>query len=385
MGGRRVWKSALFDSVKSPACEKLLQSPAMKVKTASLLLDWWDTGHDSFPWRMTDDPYAIWVSEVMLQQTQVSTVIPAFERWMASFPTVEALADASLHAVLKVWAGLGYYRRAHNLHRAARQVVEQFEGRLISDVQALCSLPGIGPCTAGAIASIAFGQRAAVLDGNAVRVLARLIDLNADVTRAPARSQLWALAGLLVPTERPGEYNQALMELGRKVCRPARPRCHLCPLAELCEARAAGRQLERPARQPRPPPRRGPHYEVTAGVIWRDGEVLISQRSLDDMLGGLWEFPGGKQQDGESLQECLKREIREELEIEIEVGEPLVTIKHAYTHFRITLHAFVCRYQSGRPRPLQVADFEWVKLDQLKDYPFPVTDQKIIAVLLRQS
>ncbi len=377
-----MWKNAPFDSVRSPAGEKLLQSPAMKAKTTSLLLAWWDTGHDSFPWRKTDDPYAIWVSEVMLQQTQVGTVVPAFERWMARFPTVEALADASLHAVLMVWEGLGYYRRAHNLHRAARQVVERFEGRLFSDVQALCSLPGIGPCTAGAIASIAFGQRAAVLDGNAVRVLARLIDLDADVTRAPTRSQLWALAESLVPAERPGEYNQALMELGRKVCRPARPRCHRCPLAELCQARATGSQLERPVR---PSPRRGRHYDVTAGVIWRGGQVLISQRSLDDMLGGLWEFPGGKQQDGESLQECLKREIREELDIEIEVGEPLVTIKHAYTHFRITLHAFVCRYQSGRPRPLEVADFEWVKLDQLQDYPFPVTDQKIIAVLLGQS
>ncbi len=354
----------------------------MKTRTASLLLAWWDTGHDSFPWRRTDDPYAIWVSEVMLQQTQVSTVIPAFERWMARFPTVEALADASLQDVLKVWVGLGYYRRAHNLHRAARQVVERFEGRLHSDVRALCSLPGIGPCTAGAIASIAFGRRAAVLDGNAVRVLARMIDLDADVTRAPARKRLWALAESLTPAERSGEYNQALMELGRKVCRPARPRCHLCPLAELCEARAAGNQLERPVR---PPPRRGPHYDVAAGAIWRDGEVLISQRPLAGMLGGLWEFPGGKQQDGESLQECLKREIREELDIVIEVGEPLVTIKHAYTHFRITLHAFLCRYQSGRPRAIKVADFEWVKLEQLKDYPFPATDEKIIAALLGQS
>jgi A/G-specific adenine glycosylase len=355
----------------------------IKSQVAPRLLAWWDAGHDHFPWRETGDPYAIWVSEVMLQQTQVSTVIPYFERWMARFPTVEALAIAPLDAVLKVWEGLGYYSRARNLHRAAGQLVEEWQAKLPSDPSVLQALPGIGRYTAGAIASIAFGRPVAVLDGNVVRVLARLIDLDADVTRSATKTRLWALAESLVPAERPGDYNQALMELGRKVCRPARPACGCCPLAELCQARAVGRQLDRPIRPPR---RRTPHYHVTAGVIWRDdGKLLITQRRLDDMLGGLWEFPGGKQQEGESLADCLRREIWEELGIKIEVGKSLVTVKHAYTHFRITLHAFHCRHRNGTPRAIEVRDFAWVSQNELARYPFAVTDQRIIAALLEKG
>lgn len=354
---------------------------------AAPLLAWWDSGHDSLPWRETDDPYAIWVSEVMLQQTQVATVVPYYERWLARFPTVEALAAAPLDAVLKAWEGLGYYARARNLHRAAGQIVEGWGGQLPPDPQTLQELPGIGRYTAGAIASIAYGRRVAVLDGNVIRVLARLIDLDEDVTQSATKKRLWALAESAVPAARPGDYNQALMELGRKVCRPARagspdsshPHCHVCPLGAICQARAAGTQLERPVRPAR---KRVPHYQVTAGVVWRDGdEILIAQRPVDDMLGGLWEFPGGKQKGQEPLQDCLKREIREELGIEIEVGEPLLTIKHAYTHFRITLHVFHCRHVSGRPQAIEAADFAWVTADQLRGYPFPVTDQQIVAAL----
>ena len=345
-----------------------------------LIVAWWDAGHDQFPWRETDDPYAIWVSEVMLQQTQVATVLRYYPRWMERFPTIETLASASQDEVLKVWEGLGYYSRARYLHQAAGQVLEQFGGKLPADPTLLQSLPGIGPYTAGAIVSIAYAQPAAVLDGNVVRVLARLTDLSADVTQAATKKQLWALAETLVPSNRPGDYNQALMELGRKVCRPERPSCHECPLDELCKARKRGTQLERPVRPPR---KRIPHYAVTAGVIWRGEEFLIAQRPPEGMLGGLWEFPGGKQQGNESLGECLKREIREELGLEIEVGSLLVAVKHAYTHFRITLHAFNCRYLGGEPRPIAVADYDWVTLDEVERYAFPVSDQKIIAALAK--
>jgi len=345
---------------------------------APAILAWWDAGHDSFPWRETADPYAIWVSEVMLQQTQVNTVAPYFERWMARFPTLESLAAAPLDAVLKQWEGLGYYRRAHNLHRAAQELVERHGGRLPAEPEALQALPGIGRYTAGAIASIAFGRPAAVLDGNVIRVLARLTNLAQDVTRAQTKQQLWALAESLTPAERPGDHNQALMELGRKVCKPVQPGCVQCPLSGLCQSRTLGTQLERPVRPPR---KRTPHYQVTAGVIWREGRVLIAQRPLDHMLGGLWEFPGGKQQAGESLVDCLQREIREELNFEIEVGDPLVTVEHAYSHFRITLHAFQCTHAAGQPQAIEVANFAWVTLDQLDSYAFPVTDQKIIKKL----
>ncbi|MGW8319758.1 MAG: NUDIX domain-containing protein, partial [Candidatus Promineifilaceae bacterium] len=190
---------------------------------------------------------------------------------------------------------------------------------------------------------------------------------------------LWGLAGQLVPKERPGEYNQALMELGQTVCLPVAPICHGCPLADHCLARRRGTQLERPVRRPR---RRTPHYNVTAGIIWReDGRFLISRRPLDGLLGGLWEFPGGKQEDGETLPEALEREIREELGIGIEVGLPLTTIQHAYTHFRISLHAFYARYVSGEVQHLGVADHAWVYPDGLGNYAFAVTDRKIIEAL----
>jgi len=350
----------------------------MNEEVARRVLTWWDAGHDQFPWRETADPYAIWVSEVMLQQTRVRTALPYFERWMARFPTVAALAAAPLDAVLKAWEGLGYYRRARNLHRSAQQVLERFGGQLPQDPRLLQTLPGVGRYTACAVASIAFDRPVAALDSNTIRVLARLTDLDADVTLAATKKRLWEVAESLVPAERPGDYNQAMMELGRTVCRAARPACHLCPLADICQARSGGRQLERPVRPPR---RRTPHHAVTAGVIWKGDRVLIAQRPPEGLLGGLWEFPVGKQRDGESLPECLRREIEEELGFEIEVGAPLMTIKHAYTHFRITLHAFHCRYAAGSPQAIRVSGFEWVRLDQLKDYPFPATDQQIIAAL----
>jgi A/G-specific adenine glycosylase len=347
------------------------------------LLDWWDDGHADLPWRETRDPYAIWVAEIMLQQTQVATVVPYFERWMAHFPKVEDLAAASISEVLKIWEGLGYYSRARNLHAAAQTIVNDYGGRLPEDVADLRKLKGVGRYTAGAIASIAYDRPAPVLDGNVIRVFSRLLDLQEDVTKTQTRNYLWQVAADLVPEYRAGDYNQALMELGQTICLPAKPHCHLCPISRCCRARAKGTQLERPVRPPR---RKVPHYDVCAGVIWReDGRILIAQRPFDGLLGGLWEFPGGKVQPGESLAEALRREINEELGIEIEVSQSLAKIKHTYTHFRITLYAFHARYTSGEPQNLEVANHAWVHLDDLDHYPFGVTDQKIIERLLDEN
>jgi A/G-specific adenine glycosylase len=350
---------------------------------APRLLAWWDAGHADLPWRDSRDPYAIWIAEVMLQQTQITTVIPYYERWLARFPTVATLAAASLDEVLKMWEGLGYYSRARNLHAAAQQIVAEHVGRLPESAEGLRQLPGIGPYTAGAVASIAFGERAPVLDGNVIRVLSRLVDLEADVTETATEKELWRLAASLVPDGRPGDYNQALMELGQRICVPAAPACHRCPLADLCLARARGTQLERPVRPPR---RNTPHYDVVAGVIYRDdGAFLIARRPPQGLLGGLWEFPGGKQEEGESLPAALRREIREELAIDIAVGRPLGAIKHAYTHFRITLHAFQARHIAGEPQHLGVDGHAWVTLDDLDAYAFAVTDRKIIDILRNGS
>lgn len=344
------------------------------------LLAWWDAGHADVPWRRTRDPYAIWVAEVMLQQTQVATVIPYFVRWMNRFPKVEDLAAAPLSEVLKMWEGLGYYSRARNLHAAAQMIVDDYGGRLPEDVAGLMKLKGVGRYTAGAIASIAFDRPVPVLDGNVVRVLSRLLDLREDVTKTQTKNHLWQLAGDLVPEDRAGDYNQALMELGQTVCQPATPQCHLCPVSGCCLARAEGTQLERPVRPPR---QKIPHYDVCAGVIWReDGRILIAQRPLEGLLGGLWEFPGGKLQAGETRADALRREIKEELGLEIVVGRPLATIKHTYTHFRISLYAYYARYVSGVPQNLEVADHAWVHLDEMDQFPFAVTDRKIIGKLL---
>lgn len=349
---------------------------------APLLLAWWDADHADLPWRGDVGPYAVWVSEIMLQQTQIATVIGYYERWMARFPTVRALAEAERDEVLKLWEGLGYYRRAHHLHEAAQTVMAEYGGHIPDTVKQLRQLKGIGPYTAGAIASIAFGRRAAVLDGNVIRVLSRLTDLTQDVTAHQTRRLLWRLAEALLPEGRAGDYNQALMELGQRICRPVTPDCHICPVAEHCLARQRGTQLERPVRPQR---KRTPHYDVAAGVIWRGEQFLIAQRPLDGLLGGLWEFPGGKCEDGETLAQALQREIAEELAIEIEVGSPLVRVKHAYTHFRITLEAFHARYVSGNVQHLGVADHAWVTLGELGPFAFAVTDRKIIEALRKEA
>jgi A/G-specific adenine glycosylase len=351
-----------------------------------LLLAWVDAGFlRDLPWRVEPrDPYAVWVSEIMLQQTQVATVIPYLQRWLERFPTVEALAAASQADVLKAWEGLGYYSRARNLHKAAAVVVGQHGGRLPADRHALLALPGIGKYTAGAILSIAFGQAAAVLDGNVKRVLARAWDVDGEIGKSATETGLWHLAeGLVgaVAAQRAGPLNEALMDLGATVCLPQAPRCLLCPLHAPCLARQRGTQEERPVRAARKPL---PHFDVTAAVLRRPGhpeQFLVAQRPPEGMLGGLWEFPGGKQHDGETLADCLRREMQEELGVDVVVGEAVTSVKHAYTHFRITLHAFECRLLAGEPQSIGVADWRWVTLDDLPAYAFAVTDQKIIAAL----
>jgi A/G-specific adenine glycosylase len=343
------------------------------------LLNWYDRSAAVLPWRADHNPYRIWLSEIMLQQTQVETVKPYFERFLAAYPSVTDLAAASLNDVLKLWEGLGYYSRARNLHRAAQTVVQNYGGRFPDTVDGLLSLPGIGRYTAGAIASIAFGEVAPVLDGNVIRVFARLTDLTEDVTQPAVKAKLWELAASWMPPERPGDYNQALMELGRVVCKPRNPLCGDCPIQSHCLAYEHGTQGQRPVKKAKAPT---PHYDVTAGIIWNEvGQVLIAQRPMDGLLGGLWEFPGGKQETGETLTECLKRELREELAIEVEVGDLFTVVQHAFTHFKITLHAFTCRHLSGMPQKLGVQDWAWVAPADLPRYSFGKADRQVIQAM----
>lgn len=348
----------------------------------SSLLAWYHRHKRNLPWRDETDPYRIWISEVMLQQTQVATVIPYYHRFLERFPTLTDLADASLEAVLKAWEGLGYYARARNLHRAARELVERHGGHFPTTYAGLRPLPGFGEYTAGAVASIAFGEAVPAVDGNVKRVLARLFALGEDVSRGQAARQLREIAAALVDPAAPGDWTQALMELGATVCLPQTPKCLLCPLNELCQARLLGLERALPLK---PVKKALPHFDVVAAVLRENGRLLIAQRPPEGMLGGLWEFPGGKVEAGETLPEALRREIREELGLEIAVDEPIVTVKHSYTHFKITLHALACRLLAGQPEPLGVADWRWVTPAELDAFPFPRTDQKIIEALRAES
>ena len=342
------------------------------------LLAWYRREKRDLPWRHTRDPYRIWVAEIMLQQTQVPTALPYYRRFLARFPTVRALARASDQNVLKAWQGLGYYRRAINLREAARRIERDHAGRVPDDAAAFGRLPGVGRYTCGAVQSIAFGRRLAALDGNAARVLARWFAVRRPVHAAATRAGLWAAAEAIVPPRAPGDWNQALMELGSRVCTPRRPRCPACPVQRLCRAFARGLQEEIP------PPRRRrpvPHIQVGVGIVWRRGRVLLCKRRPDAMLGGLWEFPGGKVRPRESVADCIRRELREECGLEVTVGRHLVDVTHTYSHLRVTLRCRHCRSARGRAKALGCDAARWVRPARIADYPLPAADVRILEAI----
>lgn len=293
---------------------------------------------------------------------------------MALFPTLAALAEASEQDVLRAWEGLGYYSRARNLHRAARQVMREHGGELPAEPAALEKLPGIGRYTAGAIASIAFGQAVPALDANIRRVLARVFNVDEPARSPEGERRLWALAEQALPERRAGDFNQALMDLGASICTPRAPACLICPLEAFCQARALGVQELRPVLEAK---QAVPHYTVTAAVIQRDGMVLIARRPSNGLLGGLWEFPGGKVENGESLPDCLRREVREELGVEVSVGASFGVYQHGYTHFKVTLHAFCCRLLEGEPQALHASEIRWAEPQALSSFPMGKIDRKI--------
>jgi A/G-specific adenine glycosylase len=344
------------------------------------LLAWYQINARDLPWRqppgqpVLPDPYRVWISEIMLQQTQVDTVIPYFLRWMDRFPSIYELARATEQDVLSIWEGLGYYSRARHLHQAARLVVNEAGGQLPADREALLRLPGIGNYTAGAIASIAFGRDEATLDGNIRRVLARVYDLCEPAQLPAGTRRLWELAWQNLPAGRAGDFNQAIMDLGASLCTPHNPACLLCPISQICLARELGVQEQRPVLKPRPIV---PHIAVAAGVIERDGTVLIARRPPNGLLGGMWEFPGGTLEEGEDLPACLVRELTEELGVLVEVQQDFGVYQHAYTHLRVTLTAFLCRLVSGEPQALDADEIRWVLPQELKDFPMGKIDRQI--------
>ena len=320
------------------------------------------------------DPYPIWIAEVMLQQTQLQVVLPYWKRWMECFPTVESLSVASEQDVLRLWQGLGYYARARRLHQAAQLLKEKSWPRTLEGWMAL---PGIGRSTAGSILSSAFNFPAAILDGNVKRVLARLTAFE----QPPARynAYFWQLSELLLHSQRPRDFNQALMDLGATVCTPRNPHCEDCPWQCHCAAYAAGDPRRFPLKDA---PKAIPFQVIGVGVVLNSaGEVLIDQRLNEGLLGGLWEFPGGKQEPGEGIEVTVMRELHEELGIEVSVGECLIVVDHAYSHKKLRFEVHLCQWLSGEPQPLASQQVRWVAPKDLDQFPFPAANTKIIAAL----
>lgn len=359
--------------------KKKLKTYNPSVALRKRLLTWYHRNKRDLPWRRTKNPYHIWLSEIMLQQTRVETVTPYYERFISEFPVITDLAKASLDSVLKLWEGLGYYARARNLHKSSQIIQDKYNGKMPISFEKISGLPGIGRYTAGAICSIAYSQKVPVLDGNVIRVLTRIYAIRGDPQKNIINQKLWQLATDLLPRKSPGDLNQALMELGATICTPRNPACVLCPVNTYCESLKNGLMDKIPFKKRK---KLLPHYHISAGVIWKNKTILISQRPYDGLLGGLWEFPGGKQEKGESLQQCLKREIKEELDIEIQVNDFIMKVNHAYSHFAITLHVFHCRYMKGKPRKIGCVDFKWIRPTELRKYAFPAANQPIIGYLL---
>ncbi len=354
-------------------------------KISSLLLSWFAGAQRPLPWRAGYAPYEVWISEVMLQQTQMERAVGYFQRWMRRFPDVESLALAPEDEVLTLWEGLGYYSRARNLHKAAKVLLREFGGRVPEDMEELRSLPGVGPYTAAAVASLAFNRDVPVIDANVERVLARVLDLDRPVKEPVTRRRIVEVVERLLPRGRARDFNQAMMELGALVC-SKRPQCEKCPIAEHCESRHLGIQTDRPvpakARDIVP-------LDVATGLLVVGGRVLIQKRLLTGAWPGLWEFPGGRVEPGETPEQAIVREFMEEVALEVRVDAPLGVIRHGYTTYRVKLSCFGLRLQRELPEPpipeLNAAtDFAWCTLEELRGYALPAGHRKLADRLERE-
>jgi A/G-specific adenine glycosylase len=351
---------------------------------AAALLDWFSRHKRDLPWRETYSPYHVWISEIMLQQTQMERGVDYFKRWIARFPDLDSLATAQQDEVLKLWEGLGYYSRARNLHKAAQIVMDQHGGTLPSSTEALLALPGIGPYTARAIASIAFQQDECVVDANVERVVSRLHDIEQPIKSRQAQEDVGKFALRLLPKGQARDFNQALMEFGSLVCSPRNPACAGCCLAGFCLARKNGVQEERPVIVKTPSPI---YISMATGVLIHDGRILTQKRKADDIWGNLWEFPGGVVETEETPGQAVVREYLEETGLIVNHPEPIASFRHSFTRYRVTLHAFRVTLLSN-PEELTLKDAQehrWAGWSEIMKLAFPAGHRKLVRHLDNDS
>jgi A/G-specific adenine glycosylase len=341
------------------------------------LLDWYEKKKRNLPWRHTRDIYAIWISETMLQQTQVNTVIPYYIRFMSVFPDIRSLAKSSEHEVLKLWQGLGYYSRARHLFQAAQLVQSKYCGVIPDQVNEFSKLPGVGPYITAAVLSVSRGLPLPAVDGNVMRVFTRLKALDMDIRNRATRNHISLELKKIITRKNPGIFNQAFMELGAIICTPHHPRCPTCPLAEECRAYYQDQVDVYPLKSEKPVI---PVYQVAVAVIVKHGRFYIQKRPSRGHLGGMWEFPGGKVKPDETDEQALLRECREELGIKINIDKKLTTIKHAYTHFKIVLGFFLANMPDGETIHTHTPH-EWITVQQIQEYPFPAANHKFFPML----
>lgn len=349
---------------------------------AAVICSWFAANRRDLPWRRTYDPYHVWISEVMLQQTQMDRAVEYFKVWMERFPDAATLAGAPEQTVLKAWEGLGYYSRARNILKAAAVLVAEHGGRLPAEFDALRGLPGIGPYTAGAIMSIAYDRPYVVADANVERLFARLGDVGSPMKEKVARRDLETTLAAMLQTKgvSPREFNQGLMEFGALVCTPQNPGCGECPVRRFCRAFAAGTVALRPVKRKK---EQRIDIVMSCAIVEDKGKLFIQQRMSDDIWGGLWEFPGGRLKDGESPLEAARRELYEETELRAVDFRPFATVIHHYTRYRVTLHSFICALDGKAGPKLHAAQqYRWVPLEGLSEYAFPSGHRQLIAKMM---
>ena len=343
-------------------------------KISEKLYIWYNKNNFLFPWRQNNNSYDIWISEIMLQQTQVNTVISYYNKWMKQLPSIEKVARADIEIILKLWEGLGYYKRAHNIHESAKTIVEKHDAKIPNNYIDLIELKGIGDYTASAILSIAYDQKYPAIDSNLKRVIARLAGIS---NSKKLISQSKDFVARLMHNYKPGDINQSLMDLGREICLPNNPKCYICPISQHCIANKNNKVSLYTHQKPK---KIIPTFNISVGIIWNNNKILISKRKKGGVLGGLWELPGGKEELNENSITCLYREINEEIGVKIKNPDQIGKIKHQFSHFKINLTGYHCFYHSGNAKAQSSEAVKWIFPKQIIDYAFPKATLKLFTL-----